>query len=187
MARASLASTEKNWFYIIIFYKFGYPGVILRIVGQRYRHGGGLETNYVSAPPLICANYIYHLPHIVIGRFVEAHPCFSTDAVVLADEFTQDWELEVAKAYQLPEYIEYYKNEKLNLNEKTTLMRIMLQAYDDFVTDNRRMDIYGEYIKEFLKRDAPIHDSTIKYWSCEDNSDIEDCFAITSFIRKINE
>lgn len=38
MARASLASTEKNWFYIIIFYKFGYPGVILHIVGQRYRH-----------------------------------------------------------------------------------------------------------------------------------------------------
>ena len=102
-----------------------------------------------------------------------------------ADEFTQDWECEVANVNQLPEYIEYYQSKNLNINEKTTLMRIILEAYNDYVVLENEEDVYGEVIKEFLKRDYSIYEETIKYWACE-GEELDDCFAITPFIRNMN-
>ena len=49
-------------------------------------------------------------------------------------EYTQDWEYEVADVNQLLNYIQFYKNGELNLNEKTTLMRIILEVYNDYVS-----------------------------------------------------
>ena len=100
-----------------------------------------------------------------------------------AHEFTQDWEYEVADVNQLTEYIEYYQNDNLTINEKTTLMRMILEAYNDFCVLENREDIYGEMIKELLKKDYIIHEETIKYWACEEE-ELGDCFAITPFIRR---
>lgn len=103
-----------------------------------------------------------------------------------ATRFTQDWEIEVAQMVQLQSYIEYYQKENLNLNEKATLMRIILVAYDDFCTMNLQEDVYGEVIKRILIQDYSSHEETIRYWLCI-GQDLEDCFAITAFIRKIKE
>ena len=48
-------------------------------------------------------------------------------------EFTQDWEYEVADANQLAAYIEYYQRNSLNINERATLMRIILESYNDYI------------------------------------------------------
>ena len=101
-----------------------------------------------------------------------------------ADEFTQDWEYEVANVNQLAEYIEYYQSRSLNINEKTTLMRIILEAYNDYVVLENKEDVYSEIIKEFLNSDYSIYEETIKYWACE-GKELEDCFALTPFIRNI--
>lgn len=103
-----------------------------------------------------------------------------------ADEYTQDWEYEVANVNQLPEYINFYRNSELNFNETATLMRIILEAYNDYVSLENGEDIYKKSIEEFLKKDYLIHKDTIMYWSCG-NKDLADCFAITLFIRKIQE
>ena len=101
-----------------------------------------------------------------------------------ADEFTQDWECEVANIGQLHSYIEYYQKEKLNVNEKATLMRIILEAYNDFVTLNTQESMYWNMIKQLLEYDYFIHEETIKYWSCE-GEDLENCFTITAYVRSI--
>lgn len=106
--------------------------------------------------------------------------------LVGADEFTQDWECEVANVSQLPKYIDYYKNSKLNANEKTTLMRIILEAYNDYVSLVNDVDMYANDIKFILTEDYFIHQYTLKYWSCDDEP-LEDCFAITAFIREIDK
>ncbi len=103
-----------------------------------------------------------------------------------ADDFTQDWECEVANAEQLQSYIEYYQKEKLNVNEKTTLMRIILEAYNDLVTLHTQECIYQNKIKQLLKQDYSIHEETVRYWSCE-GEDLENCFAITAFARSISD
>lgn len=100
------------------------------------------------------------------------------------DEFTQDWECEVANIEQLHNYIEYYQKEKLNVNEKATLMRIILEAYNDFVTLNVQDSTYWNMIKQLLEYDYFIHEETIKYWSCE-GEDLENCFTITVYVRSI--
>lgn len=103
-----------------------------------------------------------------------------------ADEYTQDWEYEVANVNQLPDYINFYRNSELNPNEKAALMRIILEAYNDYISLENEEDVYRKSIEEFLKKDYLIHKDTIMYWSCE-NEDLANCFAISSFIRKIQE
>lgn len=101
-----------------------------------------------------------------------------------ANDYTQDWECEVANVEQLQSYIEYYQKEKLNVNEKATLMRIILEAYNDLVTLNTKECMYWNKIKQLLKQDYSIHEETVKYWSCE-GEDLENCFIITAFVRSI--
>jgi len=103
-----------------------------------------------------------------------------------ADEYTQDWEYEVANVNQLSDYIYFYKNGELNLNEKSTLMRIILEAYNEYIGLGNHEDVYGKSIEEFLKNDYFVHKDTIIYWSCG-NEDLADCFAISSFMRKLQE
>lgn len=103
-----------------------------------------------------------------------------------AHEFTQDWEYEVADYKQLARYIEYYEGSNLNTNEKTTLMRIILEAYNDYVVMENQYDSYGAVIKKFLEQDYSIYTEIIQYWACE-GEELEDCFAITSFMRKVRK
>lgn len=103
-----------------------------------------------------------------------------------ATEYTQDWECEVANIAQLPKYINYYKTNKLNLNEKSTLMRIILESYNDYIGMSCKEDEYGETIKDLLESEYLIHQETVNHWGCE-NDDLEDCYAITPFIRTIRD
>lgn len=103
----------------------------------------------------------------------------------VGDEYTQDWEYEVADVSQLSKYIKYYQNANLNYNEKIVLMRIILEAYNDYISLKKGRDIYGENIKKILLKDAYIHMDTIEYWTCKDY-DVEECFEITPFMREVN-
>lgn len=103
-----------------------------------------------------------------------------------ADGFTQDWEYEVVDVDQLSVYVDYYEKNDLNFNEKTMLMRMILEAYNDFLTLKKGNDIFRERIKKFLKMDASIFNEILEYWLFED-ADTDDCFAITPFIREICE
>ncbi|MBP3610798.1 MAG: hypothetical protein J6J42_10755 [Lachnospiraceae bacterium] len=100
------------------------------------------------------------------------------------DKYTQDWEYEVANVERLQDYIEYYQKEDRNSNEKVALMRIMLEAYNDYVIMNPNEIMYWNTIKQLLEQDFCIHSETIKYWSCEEE-ELENCFAITAFVRTI--
>ena len=87
---------------------------------------------------------------------------------------------------ELRKKLKYYQKANLNVNEKATLMRIILEAYNDLVTLNTQECMYQNMIKQLLQYDYSIHERTIRYWSCE-GEDLENCFAITAFIRSVSD
>mgnify|MGYP006990302603 CR=1 FL=1 len=60
-------------------------------------------------------------------------------------------------------------------------MRIILEAYNEYITLENYEDTYRKSIELFLRKDYDIHKETIAYWSCG-NEDLTDCFAISSFM-----
>lgn len=103
------------------------------------------------------------------------------------NKYTQDWEYEVANVNQLSDYLKYYQANNLNVNEKTTLMRIILEAYNEYILFEKqkdKKDTYGDKIEFLIKKDYSIFGEIIEYWSCSDEK-LEDCFAITPFIRNL--
>ena len=131
-----------------------------------------------------------------LGEYMEK-TCDSSGGVVerlakkfdleLPGKFTQDWEYIVAKVEQLDQYIAYYQSGALCGLEKELLMRIILQAYDDYTAFGEQEDvedIYKTPIRECLQRDYLLHKETIAYWALEDY-EMDDVFSITPFVREI--
>nr|WP_261764423.1 hypothetical protein [Paenibacillus xylanexedens] len=100
--------------------------------------------------------------------------------------FSQDWEYTSADASRLDEFITYYENHQLNDNEKFTLMIIMISSLDDYLSEGKGTDGHKLWnrIKQNLRKDYELHIHTINYWA-QDESDLEDCFAVTPYVREM--
>lgn len=103
------------------------------------------------------------------------------------DEFSQDWEYEVADSKRLEEFIEYYQNNDMDKDEKFTLMIIILESYNDIGQYNILEKKLWCKIEKILMEDKFIHKPTIDYWSCSENENIEDCFYITPLMRSLKK
>ena len=102
------------------------------------------------------------------------------------DEFSQDWQYEVADLNRLEEFVMFYFDEKLNNNEKFTLMNLILESANDCVQSESLNCKTWEQIAKILTYDIDINEQILEYWACGDDK-IEDCFYITPLIRKIKE
>ncbi|MDQ0888777.1 hypothetical protein QFZ81_003865 [Paenibacillus sp. V4I9] len=96
--------------------------------------------------------------------------------------FTQDWEYEVADDTRIDEFLSFYESSSLNEEEKFALMIIIIGSLNDAIEKGDVDESILRKAKELLLKDISIHTNTILYWSLE-NEDLEDCFAITPFIR----
>ncbi|MGQ7887487.1 hypothetical protein [Paenibacillus violae] len=100
--------------------------------------------------------------------------------------FTQDWEYEVADDTRINEFLSFYESSSLNEEEKFALMIIIIGSINDAIEKTDVDESLLRKAKELLLKDIVIHTNTILYWSLE-NQDLEDCFAITPFIRCVKE
>lgn len=101
-------------------------------------------------------------------------------------KFMQDWEYEVADYKRLDDFIAFYKDNILNSNEKITLMKIILESYNDYVTILNENLGFTDKISQILLNESHLYLHIIEYWSCE-NEDLVDCFAISPMMRKIKD
>ena len=101
------------------------------------------------------------------------------------DKNTQDWEYEVADSKKIDEFLAYFSKGELNSNEKQTLMQVILESYNDYVTEFGYHNEYSKIIKKIIQKDICVYKDIIQYWSCGEE-DLEDCFAITFFMRGIS-
>ncbi|WFQ79643.1 hypothetical protein PXH59_19205 [Xenorhabdus sp. SF857] len=105
------------------------------------------------------------------------------------DSFTQDWALELPEKYRTTEwlnkYIIAYSNNKYSEPEKSTLMELMLDIANDFLTQNANCnDESITNVLNLLLNNHQYHLKLIDYWSL-DEEPLEDCFALTPKVREI--
>ncbi len=101
------------------------------------------------------------------------------------DEFTQDWEYEVSDSSRITEFLYAYENIELNKEEKFALMIIIISSFNDAIVEGKAEENSASLIRYHLLQDISIHKNTIYYWSMLDEDDLENCHAVTSFIREI--
>ncbi|AZK48573.1 hypothetical protein [Paenibacillus lentus] len=101
------------------------------------------------------------------------------------DEFSQDWEYEVADSSRITEFLYAYENIELNKEERFALMIIIISSFNDAIVEGKAEAELASVIRYHLLQDINIHKNTIYYWSMLDEDELEDCYAVTSFMREI--
>ncbi|SEK10908.1 hypothetical protein [Paenibacillus polymyxa] len=101
------------------------------------------------------------------------------------DEFSQDWEYEVSDSSRITEFLYAYENIELNKDEKFALMIIIISSFNDAIVEGKTEKNWASLIRYHLLQDLSIHKNTIYYWSMLDEDDLENCHAVTSFMREI--
>lgn len=101
------------------------------------------------------------------------------------DEFSQDWEVEVSDSSRISEFLCAYENIELNIDEKFALMIVIISSFDDAVAEGQTEESTAKRIRYHLLQDIGIHMNTIRYWSMLDEDDLDNCFAVTAFMREI--
>ncbi len=102
------------------------------------------------------------------------------------DKYSQDWEYEVASANIASKILkDYIERDDLTEDERFTLMHIILESINEFISDcGKEFPMMREFIEVAL-RDYAVHESTYEYWACQDNDKIDEIFELTPIIRKI--
>lgn len=103
----------------------------------------------------------------------------------MSDRYSQDWEYEVSDSSRVAEFLYSYENIILNKEEKFALMIIIISSYNDAIVEEKTEESIAERIKYHLLNDTDIHKNTIYYWAMLDEDDLENCHAITSFMREV--
>lgn len=101
------------------------------------------------------------------------------------DEFSQDWEYEVSDSSKVSEFLQAYENIELNKEEKFALMIIIISSFNDAIVEGKAEESWANIIGYYLVKDVSIHKNTIYYWAMLDEDDLENCHAITPFMREI--
>lgn len=100
------------------------------------------------------------------------------------DQYSQDWEYEVADSSRIDEFSNYYSSNKLNPVEKKILINILLESYNDYAGIYGLDSSHNKTIKDILKNERDLCVDIIQIWSCE-GENLEDSFYITPLIREI--
>ncbi len=99
------------------------------------------------------------------------------------EEWMQDWPYEVASPTDIKKYVDHY-GKQTDEDKKFLLMQAIIQATEEQTSDELFVK-YWNRVKPILEEDFPIHEYTIYYWSCFDNENLDDCWRITTQMRKL--
>lgn len=100
------------------------------------------------------------------------------------DEYSQDWECEAADSSRIKDFVEFYEDKTLTNIEKYTLMLLIINSCNDAISEENFDNELWYRIQSLLSADKIIHTNIIDYWACE-NDELEDCYDITPYIRKL--
>ncbi|MEP3390235.1 MAG: hypothetical protein ABJO02_18720 [Reichenbachiella sp.] len=99
-------------------------------------------------------------------------------------EHDQDWTYTIAEPERIDEYISAYDNEIKNDDTKLSLMEMIIQALEG-QRSIELIKLKWQLVKPLLLKDFELNQYTIFYWSCWNNENIEDSWAVTPFFRDL--
>ncbi|MEE9336424.1 MAG: hypothetical protein V3U65_20240 [Granulosicoccaceae bacterium] len=97
----------------------------------------------------------------------------------------QDWEIELADANRINEFISFYENESLDDDKLYALMALIVGSLEDLACVHPIGEDVWEKISELLCSKYELHKPTIDYWSIVDNKCPDDLFKITKLMRSL--
>lgn len=102
------------------------------------------------------------------------------------DEYTQDWEIELADGRRLLEFIECYQKYAVSNEEKFTLMSLIIASCDDYLEDKTAILHCWQQVKALLMDNKLLFEPIIRYWSFwESGDEVEEHFNMTPLMREI--
>ncbi len=94
----------------------------------------------------------------------------------------QDWDIEVADAGRVAEFVQEYGDLNFDDDDRFTLMGLILGSLDDAVRSGLPCAEVQRQLDEILRRDMQLHAAHIHYWACVE-SEGGDGFHITPWMR----
>jgi hypothetical protein len=87
----------------------------------------------------------------------------------------QDWEIMVADAPRVGEFLDTYERQPLDDDERFTLMELIVASYDDLLRDGGDADgRLWERPRRHLLGGFDLHGYTVQYWSLPDEDEDPD-------------
>lgn len=97
----------------------------------------------------------------------------------------QDWEWEVADPARLDELLAAYSSGGLSADERFALMEMLIQCVEDAELPAVGASPQWRAVAALLIADPTLHASSVRYWSCLDGGDAEECFGVTGPMREV--
>ena len=100
------------------------------------------------------------------------------------DVYCQDWEYEIASPEMAVKLLmDYIEQKDLTEDEKFTLMHVILESINDFISNRSEKFPLLEEFRMVALRDYYLHKETFEYWASWEQADIDEAFEITPIIR----
>jgi hypothetical protein len=107
-----------------------------------------------------------------------------TKKLKLPDCDSQDWEYVVSNPKRISEFLSYYKEDGIRIEEKFALMNIIISSLNDAIEIGQFSNNVWNLISYYLTKDMDIHKKTILYWALDDDTFV-DGFAVTPLMKEL--
>lgn len=102
------------------------------------------------------------------------------------DSLVQDWDIEMADASRIIEFITFYKNNSLSKLEKKGLMSLIIASFDDYLNENNNeneIENLWNLISVLIQNELELFLELIQYWSSKNEA--EDSFKIARYLETL--
>jgi len=97
----------------------------------------------------------------------------------------QDWEVELADASRVEEFLDAYVTAQLDDDDRFLLMAMIVASVDEAISSGVEFGSSWSRAEQLLRRDGALHATTLSYWACGSDPDPDHQFHLTPLIRPI--
>jgi len=98
----------------------------------------------------------------------------------------QDWDIEMADSNRINDFLKFFQQNDLSVDEKIAVMSLILASYEDFLNENDlEIDNRWKDVSSILETERVIFVDLINYWSLNNEVEEDNLFRITPLMRKI--
>src|SRR5690606_26829963 len=84
----------------------------------------------------------------------------------------QDWDIEMADSNRINDFLKFFQQNDLSVDEKIAVMSLILASYEDFLNENDlEIDNRWKDVSSILETERVIFVDLINYWSL--NNEVE--------------
>jgi len=97
----------------------------------------------------------------------------------------QDWDVELADASRLGDFLDAYETAPLSPDDKVALMALILASTDRYLGETHHAPEQWARISVLLAEHRALHWETTDYWAREGVDDPESWFSLTPLVRAV--